>query len=266
MALLQARIYKNIVGAAREREWCNTHNFYTPDELTSEAVDDFVDALVIFEKKMHLPDVQFNRCVVSTAYKEGRKGHPEAFKTFPLSGTGGNNLASMDPGVDHLPTEHVLVVEYGAATGRPGKNLFRRCIAGNMWTDVGGTPQLGHATLDQWIATIENSLDPAQKSMLRIVPSGANPAELGREVLSVKVTGLATRQLRQPRRKKAAAADEEGWISQVDDLAIEVGKAVATAIVLKGAGKLLASPAVTSAIGRLGASVGSMLPALGPAL
>jgi hypothetical protein len=263
--LVDLTIYKVVDGQPSNTSWTNVYHLEVADGVADASTKTVVDAIVAFEKSLHLNDVLFERAVVRTHAAEGRKGHPEAFKSYALSGHGNNVAASNDADQDSLPTEHVLKVLFTASAGRTGSKLYRRCVASNMWTNVGGRPSLTWATKDQWIESINNSLDPAIIGQMRILSVDDAGNVVPRVVEAVQVSGLATRQLTQPRKKKGSASNDEGLAGQLGKIGIEVAGVIGAVTIAKAAGKLVESPAALTAAEALGARLAQLLPLLGAA-
>lgn len=106
--------------------WANNYEVQAARDIpfAQTGIIDLVDRLASLERQLHIPEVVFDRAVVSTYVRDSTPYNPETFTTLPLTGQGQNDLGQGEP----VSLEHCLFVRRVTEAGRPGKLLYRGCL------------------------------------------------------------------------------------------------------------------------------------------
>jgi hypothetical protein len=126
MAVYEIKVYTAQGGRSSANNSSNSFVVQTALALTDETLDTKVRAWLDHLRPAFLASTYFMRAVISTLAHEGKAGHPEAFKTIELSGTGARPV---DPNANQaLPLDIAMGVKLSGGTGRAGLYLFRNSL------------------------------------------------------------------------------------------------------------------------------------------
>jgi hypothetical protein len=185
--LFTVRIYKRYGSLF----WANNYEVRASQDapFAQTAISDLVDRIVALERQLHIPQVAFDRAVVSTYVRDSVPYNPEAFTTIAISGQGTNDLGQGEP----VSLEHCLFVRRVTQAGRPGKLLYRGCLTeGGVTTiDLRAHITPGFVTtlqgrLNSWFAAFLQQ--PLWRLVLASGDEQLNVREVQGLVLSPKIT------------------------------------------------------------------------------
>lgn len=125
MPIYTVRIYKNFGTSSPSGGWQNTHEMQTDAALDSIEMLNHVTALANFEKRFHLPSVQFQRAVVSLQDDEKDGYRPDEMRAIDISGAGTQAVAA---GIDPIDLNMALEIKRFMVLGRVGHIYFRGCL------------------------------------------------------------------------------------------------------------------------------------------
>jgi len=128
-------------GSRTNQQWVNTYEACTRDGLDVTAGDlavfaPLADAIAAAEQKIHLYPTQFHRWTISTWEPEGDDYNPDNLITKPLDTVGLLNVVPDQPGF--LDLRMIMQVSRVATTGRPGRIMYRGCLAEAFVIQQGG--------------------------------------------------------------------------------------------------------------------------------
>lgn len=136
-----ARVYKRLRQAPTV-VWANTYEFASDQEVTAgaEKAISVAAAIVGYEKEFHLPFVEFDRVVVSTAQEDGKPYNPVSFVSDDFTGVYG--LAAIGETQSPAPLELCLLARRSVSYGRNGRMLYRGCLKAQDIISTGGKAAL----------------------------------------------------------------------------------------------------------------------------
>jgi hypothetical protein len=171
--------------------WANNYEVQALQEATfaQTAVFDLVNRLVDLERQLHLPQVTFDRAVVSTYVRDSVPYNPDAFTTIPLGGSGTNDLGQGEP----VSLEHCLFVRRVTQAGRSGKLLYRGCLTEGGVTTVDFRAQITPG----FVSTLQGRLNTwfaswLQQTLWRLVLVSGDESLNVREVQGLALTPKIT--------------------------------------------------------------------------
>jgi hypothetical protein len=107
-----------------ERAWSNSYEFVS-SQTSPSALIGLGNQLIVAEKKMHLPNVEFLQFRIAThAIEPSPFYDPSAFTTIPVEGIGSRAVTGTDP----LDYNVCFVVQRVPASGRAGRLFMRGCL------------------------------------------------------------------------------------------------------------------------------------------
>jgi hypothetical protein len=185
--IFTVRIYKRY-GALF---WANNYEVQAAQDapFAQTAISDLVDRLAGLERQLHIPQVTFDRAVVSTYVRDSVPYNPDAFTTLPLSGVGTNDLGQGEP----VSLEHCLFVRRVTQSGRPGKLLYRGCLTEGGVTTVDFRAQISPS----FVTTLQGRLNTwfaawLQQTLWRLVLVSGDEQLNIREVQGLTLTPKIT--------------------------------------------------------------------------
>lgn len=127
MAAFTIRIFKSWSVRDPERRWVNSYEFSSSTLTSPAAMAPIMDQLVIAEKAIHLPDVQFLSGTISTWLPDSHPYDPDAFNTYELTGAGARSTAGATAN-SALDSNACYLVKRECTSGRSGKLFYRGCL------------------------------------------------------------------------------------------------------------------------------------------
>jgi hypothetical protein len=213
------RIYKNIENGDAESEWSNEYSIRT-DAATTVAdplLNDDVNNLVVFEKRMHTYPVIFKRAVISTEFEHDPDGDVPS-KTVGLDGRGQLTDAAAAPGTVDL--SHVLPLNFNGNGGRAARHSYRGALE-NTRTKLGllGLSFVGGGKTNYVNAVNDMLLTPTGPRLAITNEKDGNIYT--RPVVSITVAEPSSRK-RTARRKPKISQDEDAMMTRLRNAIKEV--------------------------------------------
>jgi hypothetical protein len=148
------RVFKSF-GSRANKRWSNTYEFdvhgsFTPgpqavpwvvSPLNLTAASAAVQAVVAFEKAIHLPNIQFVYATASTWVAEPETYDPSSLVSYPLTGAGVRVTAMpLEQEEGNVDLRTVVIARRFPTYGKLGKAEYRGCLdevevisAGGLW-------------------------------------------------------------------------------------------------------------------------------------
>jgi hypothetical protein len=150
------RVFKAFASRAN-KTWVNTYEFdvlgafaegqypipLVPDALSPSIVSDAIQAVVSFEKAIHLENIHFIYATGSSWEPDSDPYDPEALITVPLTGVGTRTPGlPMEPELGNIDLRNVVVAYRFPTYGKLGKAEYRGCLDENDVISGGGRFEL----------------------------------------------------------------------------------------------------------------------------
>lgn len=138
MSVLELKLYTSVGGRSSVNNCTNSFVVQSELALTDVGFPAAVKTYMAHLTPVFLQNTYFMRVVASTLPHEGRKGHPEAFRSVELNNIGEAPIAPPYSGA--LPLDIALGCKLGGVSGRSGLYLFRNALTES---DVEGSGRNG---------------------------------------------------------------------------------------------------------------------------
>lgn len=182
--LLKVTITKEAVGAPGQT-WVNTYEIDVGEgAILGEyaAAQNLADDFVAAEQSLHLENVHFIQCRVSTWAEEASGYDPESFIDF-IYDVLGDRSSDSDP----EPRGIVLWVDRECVTGRAGKLFYRGCLSeGDIVSGDTLNPIMQPASITAFQGYVLDMFD-AMQSVIDAVGDGGAMALISKPIFSVVV-------------------------------------------------------------------------------